>query len=133
MIFNFVPWVREKETIKFLKKKFSIAAKEHGCCECDDTIFPGDKYQYSVGLEEGNFLTFKTCEACAGLRTKFDARYMYLFDDVWKIIENLDTNNKRFNDIIEEELSFIELEKLAKICIEKNWEEIRSDALWLTY
>ena len=44
------------------------AAKQHRCCECGIKIEPGDMYQYTTMLAEGNWMDFHTCEKCADLR-----------------------------------------------------------------
>ena len=132
MIFR-VPWIREKETSKILKEKFQISSKDCHCSECSDIIFKGDKYQYVALVNDTkDFVIFKTCLTCASLRKKFDARFGYLFDDVWSFVIS-ESNEKRLTDMVEEELNFNEQIKLSDICFEKNWEEIRRDALWGTY
>ena len=43
------------------------ARKEHKCCECGCPIKPGDKYQYSHGVWDGRWLSFKQCNDCCDL------------------------------------------------------------------
>lgn len=43
------------------------ARKEHRCCECGNAIKPGDIYEYTVIVFEGDFSTKKTCEKCSDL------------------------------------------------------------------
>jgi hypothetical protein len=49
---------------------FPKARKQHKCCECHRDIQPGEKYQRSEGLWEGEWMTFKTCMLCYDLRKK---------------------------------------------------------------
>lgn len=44
------------------------AKKAHKCEECRSTIQPGDKYERSEGLWDGEWQTFKTCKRCLDLR-----------------------------------------------------------------
>ncbi|WP_052700080.1 hypothetical protein [Methylocucumis oryzae] len=44
------------------------AIKEHKCCECQDVIKIGERYQYVAGVWEGQFSTFKTCASCVDVR-----------------------------------------------------------------
>lgn len=46
------------------------AKREHRCCECGDTIKPGERYQHVRGLWEGKWDTFKTCSECVDTRDK---------------------------------------------------------------
>ena len=51
-------------TPEFFNITSPTAIKEHKCCECLDTIFPGDRYDRVVGVWDGDFSTFKTCSSC---------------------------------------------------------------------
>ena len=53
-------------TINTIERKARTA---HKCCECDDTISPGDKYEYTSGVWDGRGASFKTCLRCAGVRS----------------------------------------------------------------
>lgn len=41
------------------------ARKQHRCCECMDTIQPGQRYEHIFSVFEGDVTIFKTCEFCA--------------------------------------------------------------------
>lgn len=43
------------------------ARKEHRCRECGNTIKPGEMYEYTVIVFDGDFSTKKTCEKCSDL------------------------------------------------------------------
>jgi len=49
--------------------KVVTARKEHTCCECGETIKPGDKYENASGLWEGSWDHYKTCEICLRIRS----------------------------------------------------------------
>lgn len=40
------------------------ARKKHRCCECGVTINPGDRYQYSSGIWDGEPDSYKQCQTC---------------------------------------------------------------------
>lgn len=44
--------------------KTRTARKAHKCCECGDDINPGDKYQYSSGIWDGEAASYKQCLIC---------------------------------------------------------------------
>lgn len=41
------------------------ARKEHSCCECQDVIAPGQRYQRIFAMFDGEITVYKTCEFCA--------------------------------------------------------------------
>lgn len=44
------------------------ARKAHKCCECGETIQPGERYEVYSGCWEGSWDTHKTCLPCQRLR-----------------------------------------------------------------
>lgn len=55
------------------------ARKEHRCCECDETISSGSKYEYVTGIWDGMPSVYKTCLSCVEIRRHFAAACA--FDD----------------------------------------------------
>lgn len=53
------------------------ARKQHECCECDDTIEPGDQYEHAKGLWDGSWDEFRTCRICAAIRRDFCNGFIY--------------------------------------------------------
>ncbi len=47
------------------------ARKEHQCCECADTIHPGQKYERVFGVWDGSKRTFITCLPCVAIRERY--------------------------------------------------------------
>src|SRR5262245_32137550 len=47
------------------------AKKPQKCCECKETINPGDQYEVVSGKWEGEWSSFKTCAPCADIRKTF--------------------------------------------------------------
>jgi hypothetical protein len=45
-----------------------MARKEHVCCECQSAISPGERYELSEGVWEGEFGRYKTCLICRNVR-----------------------------------------------------------------
>lgn len=58
------------------------ARKDHDCCECDDGIKKGDKYEYISGIWDGSPDAYKTCLSCAEIRDHF-ACDGFLFGHLW--------------------------------------------------
>lgn len=49
-------------------EKIRKARKEHICCECRETIKPGEKYEHVSGCWDGSWSTYKTCLVCLNIR-----------------------------------------------------------------
>ena len=45
------------------------AKTSHQCCECGETITPGDRYENVRGQWQGTFSTYSTCAGCHNIRT----------------------------------------------------------------
>lgn len=52
----------------FFCERIVRARKEHKCCECKDTIAPGQWYEIASGKWDGDFNAYKTCSFCARMR-----------------------------------------------------------------
>ena len=52
----------------FSEARIVKARKSHVCCECQEEIAPGQKYEIIVGKWEDEFRSFKTCIGCRNLR-----------------------------------------------------------------
>jgi hypothetical protein len=61
------------------------ARKIHGCCECGVAIKPGDKYQYSSGIWDGEPSSYKQCMSChvimAAAQNQVDRNETYRYED----------------------------------------------------
>ena len=44
------------------------ARREHRCCECDGTIFKGERYHIFNGCWDGEWDSFKSCDDCQAIR-----------------------------------------------------------------
>jgi len=53
------------------------ARVEHQCCECGETIQPGQHYERTEGLWDGRWDTFKTCAPCVEIRDTYCCSYNY--------------------------------------------------------
>ena len=47
------------------KQQWFVARKQHRCCECLETIEPGQRYERIFCVYEGEVSVYKTCEFCA--------------------------------------------------------------------
>lgn len=52
----------------FYRRSNPRARKAYRCYECSGQILPGEQYENVVGVWEGYFDTFATCERCVDLR-----------------------------------------------------------------
>lgn len=48
------------------------ARKQHVCCECNEPIKPGQRYEDSTGIDHNGYpYQFRTCIGCANIRKKY--------------------------------------------------------------
>lgn len=50
------------------RMKIRKARKQHECCECRETINPGEEYCHESSLFDGGWATHKTCMSCKRIR-----------------------------------------------------------------
>lgn len=55
------------ERPEFVTESKPVARKEHRCCECRNTIRPGERYERHSGKWDGEMSTFCWCHRCSGL------------------------------------------------------------------
>ena len=53
------------------------ARKAHICCECKDTIKPGEKYERIFSIYDGAINVYKTCLFCAAEFKRLDVKRDY--------------------------------------------------------
>lgn len=75
------------DTAEFSCDSFPIAKKEHKCCECRESINPGQKYHKCVGKWYGKFETIKTCMACYLIREHY-CPHGYVFGELREAISD---------------------------------------------
>jgi len=73
----------------FCSKEVRIARSQHTCCECRETILPGQEYEYVAGKWDGDFSIFKTCSACVSIRDGLSCDGSYVFTTLWEDIGEL--------------------------------------------
>jgi len=54
-----------------------VARKSHECCECGDTIRPGDRYEVASGRWDGEWSRFSTCLGCMRVRDAYCCAWEY--------------------------------------------------------
>lgn len=59
-----------------------VAAKDHPCCECDDGIKKGERYERTSGAWGGQMSTYKTCLSCVEIRVHFSCDG-FLYGQLW--------------------------------------------------
>jgi hypothetical protein len=47
------------------------AHKPHVCCECRETIEPGETYEDVRGVWDGRWCSYRTCAPCARIRKEY--------------------------------------------------------------
>lgn len=62
---------------EFATEKIVVARKTHKCCECNEMILPGQKYEKVNGKWDGQFSTFKTCITCHTIRQEHCSWWVY--------------------------------------------------------
>jgi len=70
------------------------ARKPQKCCECHDSISPGERYEIVSGKWEGEWSSFKTCLPCKEIREAFCCEgwvYSTLWEDAEGFLEKLST------------------------------------------
>lgn len=65
------------ETYQVWWQDVVTARKQHVCCECGETIEPGQKYESYRGLYDGYFNTHKTCIPCRDIRDSLCSSWMF--------------------------------------------------------
>lgn len=63
----------------FLSTRTVKARENHKCCECGETIKPGEKYERASGKWDGKLETFKTCLICVNIRASVYCRGGYAY------------------------------------------------------
>lgn len=90
------------------------ARKPHKCCECQETIRPGENYEVSRLLYDGRWDTFKTCSLCLEIRNKVFCSW--IFGTIWEDLANEDVFS----------ISLAELSVPAIEKIESFWKSIKA-------
>ena len=57
-----------------------IARSTHRCCECGDTIVPGEPYEHVRGCWDAQWRSYKTCTPCTALRHTVHEGGPYLYE-----------------------------------------------------
>lgn len=109
-----------------LTKANVTARKEHRCCECRKTIYPGESYEYYKGTFDGDIFVQKTCIDCISVRDTFFCDGFYyeqLWDDMWEHIRDC------AGEISEKSISALTPVAREKVCeaIEEEWEYEEED------
>jgi hypothetical protein len=70
----------------FYSEAVVVARKPHACCECGETITPGQQYERATGKSEGEVWTAKSCKECREIRKAFVCGG-WVFGHLWESIE----------------------------------------------
>jgi len=71
------------DSIEVLREEIRTALKVHVCGECHRKIQPGEKYEYTAGKYESDFVVEKTCADCLSVRNAFFCQHWY-YRMVWE-------------------------------------------------
>lgn len=74
------------DAAEFYSERWVRARTAHKCCECGETIAPGESYQSVAGKWVGAVATFRTCAACAEIRSVFCCEG-WIFGFLWEEAE----------------------------------------------
>ena len=61
----------DDDQVEFHNATVQTARKSHTCCECGREILPSERYEYVVGVWDGDFTIYKTCFDCLSIRNEF--------------------------------------------------------------
>ena len=79
-------------------EKIRTARKAHRCCECHESIEPGESYEWVKGLWDGQWFTFKTCQCCQEDRQRMsDADVCWTYGGLQEEWENLWYGTKKID------------------------------------
>jgi hypothetical protein len=75
--------------------RFYKARKEHKCTECHRVISPGEEYEYTFGVWDGEPGIYKTCSDCLSVRDTFFCKG-WVYSQVWEDVHQhlLDTEGQ---------------------------------------
>lgn len=82
------------------------ARKAHKCCECEDPIKPGDRYEYVRGLWDGYWSTFKTCQTCVAIRNDY-FNCGFLHGSMWEDLREHFLETSTAEELEEDDLSWL--------------------------
>lgn len=80
-------FIADYEKSEFHNSKIVKARKIHICIECGEKIINDIQYEYTVGLWNEKFYTYKTCLDCLSIRNSFFCDrwgYGVIFEDLWE-------------------------------------------------
>ncbi len=63
--------VEHEDGMGFFSDTWRTARKEHVCCECGEPIRKGERHQYSSGVWDGAWGSFRTCRTCVAIRERY--------------------------------------------------------------
>lgn len=63
------------------------ARQAHTCCECGDTISPGEHYERAHGIWDGEWDTFRTCRICTRIRKDL-CPCGWLYGDLREVVQD---------------------------------------------
>ena len=69
----------------FSAETWHTARTHHTCCECSETIVTGRRYERAVGVYDGRWETYKTCEPCVRIRR--DYCYYWIYGELVEVIQ----------------------------------------------
>lgn len=80
--------VCDGEAADVCSSKVVTARKQYTCCECEETIERGEKYEYISILWEGSWNHFRTCTICVRIRDDLCA-CCYVFGELHETLKEL--------------------------------------------
>lgn len=79
--------IEPDEFCQLLRKNSPTARRPHVCCECGETIEPGQVYLDEVTVCDGGIKTWKTCRLCWNIRKDMFTCGWY-YGEIWDEIHN---------------------------------------------
>lgn len=69
---------------EFWSSETVTARKAHKCCECRLPILPGQNYERSAGISDGEMWSHKTCLLCQEIRDAMRCSNGFYYECLWE-------------------------------------------------
>jgi hypothetical protein len=104
----------------FMQDKIVKARKVHHCSECSRVILPGEKYEHTKCVMDGEWSRHKTCLDCQSIRLSFFESY--IFGQLWESFREYLCDCR--GQVPESCIAKLTPAARAKVCelIEQNWD-----------
>ena len=104
----------------FYAETIHRARKAYRCCECNQPITPGERYQRATGKSDDHIWTYRTCMTCAEIRRVFYCHQDgggWIFTTLWEQMQDQEV----FERLTTASPCFQQLTPPAKAALMDRW------------